>query len=71
MFTKILQYIWAFTSVVSLGFSIYKLIEIQQITHKVYFPFFISILCAILFLNLRSQNRFKARMDEEENKKVS
>lgn len=67
VFTRILQYIWAITALLSLGVSIYKLVLIQSITHKVYFPFFISIFCTILFFNLRSQNRFLAKMKSKEN----
>jgi hypothetical protein len=70
MFTKILQYIWAFTALLSLGFSIYKFVTIQQITHDVYFPFFISIFCGVLFLNLRSQNRFRDKMEADKNQPV-
>lgn len=71
MFTKILQYIWAFTAILSLGFSVFKFFQIQAVTHHVYFPFFISIFCGILFLNLRSQNRFMDKMKDEEKKAKS
>tara|TARA_Y100000385_G_scaffold154404_1_gene160147 strand:- start:677 stop:892 length:216 start_codon:yes stop_codon:yes gene_type:complete len=65
VFTKILQYIWGFTATVSLVFSIVNLAQLHAFTHEVYFPLFISIACSVLFLNLRSQNRFIKRMEDQ------
>lgn len=68
---KILQYFekaWIVASIVSVVVAIYNLVSLQQITNRVYFPFFCSMFCLLIWMNIRGQRRFRDKMLNEEQK---
>ena len=71
---KILEYFekaWIAAAVVSVVVAVYNLVTLQQITNRVYFPFFCAMFCVLIWMNIRGQRRFREKIlnEKQEDKK--
>jgi hypothetical protein len=62
---NIFQKIWLFAGVSAFSMGLYRLIQLNSLHYKVYFPFICAALCSIVYWNIGQQ----IKMDEQKNQK--
>lgn len=65
---KFLQYLekaWLTAAAVAIIVMGYNAIAHQTFDNRIYFPFFCSVFCVLIWYNIRSQRRFREAMLKE------
>lgn len=65
MLTKVLQYVWGITALASLALGVYNLLIVPGTDYKKFLPLVVFLFCTIVFFNLRSQVKFKEKLDQK------
>jgi hypothetical protein len=67
---KFLQYLekaWIAAAVCSFIVTIYNFVTLLVFDNRVYFPLFCGVFCLLIFLNIRSQRKFREQMAGKKN----
>lgn len=65
MLTKVLKYVWGITALASLSLGVYNLLVVPGMNYKKFVPLVVFVFCSIVFFNLRSQVKFKEKLDRK------
>jgi hypothetical protein len=67
---KVLQFSWVLTALISFGIAVFNLVEGKTFTQAVVMPFFVGILCLILFFAMKEQEKSKGKSEDKKSDKL-
>lgn len=67
-FLEYLEKAWIGAAIAAVVVTIYNLVSLRTFDNRIYFPAFCAAFCILIWMNIRSQRRFREKMDSKNEK---
>jgi len=67
-FLQLLEKAWLYAAAISIVVMLYNAVAHRHFDQQIYFPLFCAMFCGLIYFNVKSQRKFREKMDEREQK---